>query len=227
LPTLFLALYGRVASLLSDLFGVTVEMYGFAGGAFRLWSGRKLRWVYHMPDQSTRRRGSAAAFMEGGPTPKCYIPAAMTAGRPLLVPASAEGLRLAAEAFDAFASARGIPLDVVRSVQVALDEVLSNTVHHGYRSQGKGRRIEIGFRIEDGILEVTIQDDAPAFNPLAAPVPDTTSSLAKRRERGLGILLTRRLMDEVEYARAEGRNRVTLRKRTVAGSGSRLPRETP
>lgn len=151
----------------------------------------------------------------------------MTAYRTLLVPASTEGLRLAADAFDAFASASGIPVEVVRSVQVALDEVLSNTVHHGYRHQGEGHRIQIGFQVDGRILEVTIQDDAPAFDPLAAPVADTASSLAHRPPGGLGILLTRRLMDEVEYERAEGRNRVIIRKRTGGGSPSPPPREKP
>jgi serine/threonine-protein kinase RsbW len=143
-----------------------------------------------------------------------------------LVPASAAGVRLAAEAFDAFASAGGISVEVLRSVQVALDEVLSNTVRHGYRSQGEGR-IEIGFRTFEGVLEVTIEDDAPAFDPLAATLPDTTSGLAHRPGGGLGILLTRRLMDEVEYERAQGRNRVVLRKRTGALAGSPPPRDRP
>jgi serine/threonine-protein kinase RsbW len=142
--------------------------------------------------------------------------------RTAVVPASAAGVQLAAEAFDAFAAARGIPVEVVRSVQVALDEILSNTVRHGYGGQGEGCRIEIGFEIADGILEVTIQDDAPAFDPLAAPVPDTTSGLADRPAGGLGILLTRGLMDDVEYERASGRNRVILRKRT--GGATAPPR---
>ena len=147
----------------------------------------------------------------------------MKDGRTTVVPASAAGVGLAAEAFDAFASARGIPVEVVRSVLIALDEILSNTVRHGYGSQGEGGRIEIGFEIADGILEVTIQDDAPAFDPLAAPVPDTTSGLADRPAGGLGILLTRRLMDDVEYERASGRNRVILRKRTGAATAPPRP----
>jgi serine/threonine-protein kinase RsbW len=143
----------------------------------------------------------------------------MTARRTLRVRASTEGLRLAAEAFDDFASEGGLSQDLVRSVQVALDEALSNTVRHGYRKHGgDGRHIEIRFQVDDGMLEVTIQDDAPAFDPLAAPAPDTTSGLADRPVGGLGILLTKRLMDEVRYERAEGRNRVILRKRTDAGS---------
>lgn len=143
----------------------------------------------------------------------------MSDSRTAVVPASAMGVRLAAEAFDAFAASGGIAPDVLRSVQVALDEVLSNTVQHGYRGRGEGR-IQIAFRLADGVLEVTIQDDAPPFDPLAAALPDVTAGLAQRRVGGLGILITRRLMDDVQYERAEGRNRLTLRKRTATANAS-------
>jgi serine/threonine-protein kinase RsbW len=143
--------------------------------------------------------------------------ASMKDGRTALVPASAAGVRQAAAAFDAFARQGGIPVDVVRSVQVALDEVLSNTVRHGYGDAGDRRGIQIRFQLdEDGVLEVTIEDDAPPFDPRTASVPDTTAGLAERTPGGLGLLLTRGLMDEMDYARANGRNRVTLRKRTGA-----------
>jgi serine/threonine-protein kinase RsbW len=151
----------------------------------------------------------------------------MKDGPTALVPASAAGVRLAAQAFDAFAAAGGIPDDVLRSVQISLDEVLSNTVRHGLHSHGEGRHIAIAFEIRGGIVEVTIEDDAPPFDPLAAPAPDTTAGLDQRRAGGLGILLTRRLMDEVEYERVDGRNRVVLRKRTGAGTQSPPARERP
>lgn len=150
----------------------------------------------------------------------------MAEDRTTLVPASPAGARMAAEAFDRFAIAGSLPPEVIRSVQIALDEVISNTVNHGYPSAADGR-IEIRFRMADGVLEVTIQDDAPAFDLLARPDPDTTAALADRDVGGLGILLTRGLMDDVHYERTGGRNRVTLRKRTGASSGPLLPDERP
>jgi serine/threonine-protein kinase RsbW len=122
-------------------------------------------------------------------------------------------MRRVAEDFDAYGAARGLPPEVVRAVQVALDEMLSNIVRHGYGERGEGQ-IEVSFRLDKGVLEVTIEDDAPPFDPLTAPPPDTTGDLASRPDGGLGILLTRKLMDEVEYERAGDRNRVVLRKRT-------------
>jgi serine/threonine-protein kinase RsbW len=162
-----------------------------------------------------------------GPPDTRYSPAAMR----VLVPASMVGVRAAAEAFDRFAAARGVHPDVVKSVQVALDEVLSNTVRHGHGDRAPGHLVDVRFRLVEGVVEVTISDDAPAFDPLAAPPPDTTASLPARAAGGLGILLTRKLMDEVEYARADGRNRLVLRKRNVAAqareAGAAGKREGP
>jgi serine/threonine-protein kinase RsbW len=138
----------------------------------------------------------------------------MTVRRRSFVPASPDGIRRIAEDFDAFGTAGRLPPEVVRAVQVALDEMLSNTVRHGYRNCGEGHEIEVRFQLEEGVLEVTIEDDAPPFDPLAAPLPVPTEGLPSPRAGGLGILLTRRLMDEVEYERAKDRNRVVLRKRT-------------
>lgn len=142
-----------------------------------------------------------------------------------VVPASGAGVRLAAEAFDSFAASGGIPQDVVRAVQVTLDEVLSNIVQHGLRNRGEGR-ILLAFRLAEGTVELTIEDDAPPFDPLAAALPDLTAGLGQRPIGGLGIVLTRRLMDDVQYERLDGGNRLTLRKRTAA-PGVSPPGERP
>ena len=97
--------------------------------------------------------------------------------------------------------------------QVALDEVLSNTVRCGYGSEAGEHRIEVRFHLKDQVLELAIVDDAAPFNPLDAREPDTTQPIADRPIGGLGIHVVRRLMDEVEYERKENRNCLTLRKR--------------
>ena len=138
----------------------------------------------------------------------------MEAARTLLVPASPDGLRRLAEGLDAFGASNRLPPEVVQPLQVALDEMISNTIRHGYGHGGHGHTIEVRLRLDGAFLEASIEDDAPPFDPLAAPLPDTTRDLASRPEGGLGILLTRKLMDEVESERKPGRNRVVLRKRT-------------
>ena len=116
-----------------------------------------------------------------------------------------------AAALDAFCVAERVPAEVAWRLQVALDEIVANIVSHGSLAGSRGA-LDVWFRREGTIVEVTVADDGPPFDPLARPAPDLQGSLEAREPGGLGIALVRALMDEVCYAR-EGRNRLTLRKR--------------
>lgn len=124
------------------------------------------------------------------------------------VPASVQGIRQAEAELAAFAAGSGLPLDDLWRFHVALDELISNVARHG----APGSDVGLEFRLEGRVLEVTVTDDAPAFNPLEAPPPDTSAGLEARPVGGLGIALVRGLMGEVRYDRKAGRNRVTLRR---------------
>lgn len=54
---------------------------------------------------------------------------------------------------------------------------------------------------------------------MAAPEPAMALGVEDRPIGGLGISLVRRLMDEAEYERREGRNRLRLQRRLVAIEG--------
>jgi len=134
----------------------------------------------------------------------------------LTLPGTREALRQVADAFDAFGLEHGLPEDLVHSVQIALDELVSNTVRHGYEILGTTGEIEVSFLLRSGMLELDIIDDAPAFNPLAAPEPDLSLPIEERPIGGLGLLLVRELMDRVEYERRDDKNCMKLWKRVVA-----------
>ncbi len=116
------------------------------------------------------------------------------------------------EEFDRFSSAHGIPDRVRRSIQVVLDELLSNTVRCGKVGE-RETTIEVGFRLDTESLRVEILDDGAPFNPLERENPDTTIPLEKRPVGGLGVMLVRHLVDEITYDGEGGRNRVLLGKR--------------
>ena len=59
---------------------------------------------------------------------------------------------------------------------------------------------------------ITFMDSGLPFNPLAKADPDVTLPAEKRRIGGLGIFMTKKLMDDVTYEYADGRNILTLRK---------------
>ena len=127
------------------------------------------------------------------------------------VPAAGSGVEQARAALDGFCAAHAIPPAEAWRLKVSLDEALSNVVRHG-RADPRSD-VAIGMRVAGGAVELTVSDAGPAFNPLEAPAPDRTGPLEARAPGGLGIVLVRALMDDVEYARREGRNVLTLRKR--------------
>jgi len=139
----------------------------------------------------------------------------MEASRVLTVSGTIEGIRLAAEGFDAFAKAHGLSRHVTWPFQVALDEVVSNVVHHGTRQGGGEGRIVIELHLQGDQLEMVVDDDGAPFDPLQSPEPDTSQPVQDRPVGGLGILIVRRLMDEITYDRAGGRNRLTMRRTLV------------
>jgi anti-sigma regulatory factor (Ser/Thr protein kinase) len=132
------------------------------------------------------------------------------------VAGSLSGIASAAQALAAFSSAHELSSEATWPFQVALDEVLSNIVRYGLRGGDGRREVEIDFRLEDDVFEVTIVDDGPAFNPLQAPEPDTSLPLEERPVGGLGIAIIKGLMDRVEYQRCEPHNQLVLRKRLIA-----------
>jgi serine/threonine-protein kinase RsbW len=131
------------------------------------------------------------------------------------VPATIDGVASAAAAFDAFCGRADVPARVRWRFQVALDEILSNVVRHGYRD--RAGTMTLTFAEDERGVSIEIVDSAPAFDPRQAPPPDTTSPLEARRPGGLGVTLTQSLLDELAYERRGEQNHVTLTWRRPPG----------
>lgn len=128
------------------------------------------------------------------------------------VPGTAEGVRRVLSEIESFIS-RNPELEPLRAdFGVVLDEVTSNVVNYAYGG-GSDRPIVVEARAEAGQLQVEVIDEGPPFNPLERSTPDTDQPLSERPIGGLGIHIVRELMDEVDYRRADGRNRLRFAKR--------------
>lgn len=114
---------------------------------------------------------------------------------------------------EALGAEHGLSADVVYDVQLALEEILTNVIAHGY-ADDQVHHISIRLTLGGGAVAAEIEDDGNPFNPLEAAEPDLSAGLRERRVGGLGIHFVRELMDGVEYSRARDRNRVVLKRRT-------------
>jgi serine/threonine-protein kinase RsbW len=152
----------------------------------------------------------------------------MPAGRHTHIAIGGRAVGHVADALDAFCAAEGLPEDVAWRLRVALDEIVANIVAHGAFSAHAAETragtppeeesaLDVWFHREDRLVEVTVADDGPAFDPLARPDPVVTLPLDSRQPGGLGIALVKALMDEVRYERTT-RNVLTIRKRIEPGT---------
>lgn len=112
---------------------------------------------------------------------------------------------------DSFCKRHGIPEEPHYHLNIAVEELVLNAIQHGRCSPPEGA-IGVVLRLSGAALDITITDTGTAFNPLDAPPPDLTNSLADRPVGGLGVHLVRSLMNSIEYQRAGGENRTHLRK---------------
>lgn len=121
------------------------------------------------------------------------------------------GLADLAEWVERFGAAQRLPSGVVNALNVALDEAVSNAIHHGYDAGVRGE-IAVRLRRAPDSVAAEVEDDGRPFDPLQVPAPDLSLPLDQRPIGGLGIHLIRNLMDEVSYARRDDRNVLKMAK---------------
>ncbi len=93
------------------------------------------------------------------------------------------------------------------AVVLAVNEAVANVMRHSYGGDAT-RPIRIACRVDGEMIEVRICDHGKEAEFLSREIfpPD------ELRVGGRGLFMIRALMDEIEYRREDGRNRMYLRK---------------
>jgi serine/threonine-protein kinase RsbW len=108
----------------------------------------------------------------------------------------------------------GADSNSIQDMFLAVTELVTNTIEHGYRDQTGG--IEIEVERQAGRLIIRLRDQAVPFDPTVVPAPDVTLPLDERPLGGLGIYLSKKVMDEVQYRITDSGNELTLIKKIAA-----------
>jgi anti-sigma regulatory factor (Ser/Thr protein kinase) len=111
-----------------------------------------------------------------------------------------------------FCTERGLPSEIEGDLSLALEEIVINVIRYAHPEGGK-HEIKVGLSLEADYVVATVEDDGIPFNPIEAPEPDMDRPIKERPIGGLGIHLVKHFMDQLEYRRNGGRNRLVLRKR--------------
>jgi anti-sigma regulatory factor (Ser/Thr protein kinase) len=75
-------------------------------------------------------------------------------------------------------------------------------------------------KVDDNILIVSIEDDGMPFNPLEKKAMEMPADVMSAEIGGLGIHITRELMDKICYERKRGKNKLTINKIIQANGAS-------
>ena len=93
-----------------------------------------------------------------------------------------------------FCDAQAVPSAVLNAFQVALDDVLTNIIDYS-APNAPVSTIRAHVSVMPDGLQVTVEDDGIAFDPLSAAEPNLDLDLDDRPIGGLGIHLVKTLMD--------------------------------
>lgn len=96
------------------------------------------------------------------------------------------------------------PKDLM-GLQLVLEELVTNVINHGY-ADGQPHTFTVSLSLEGRQVTAVIDDDAPAFDPLARAEVDTTLPLDQRPIGGLGVHLVKKLTQRAHYERRNGHN---------------------
>ena len=135
--------------------------------------------------------------------------------RRLRVPADLERLADVRRLVREGATDAGAPPGVVEDLVQAVDEAATNAITHGYA--GRAGWLEVALAVTGTDLVVTVEDEAPVFDPTSRPEPDMSVSPRVRGPHGMGIHLMRLATDAIAHRpRDGGGNILTLTRSLVA-----------
>jgi serine/threonine-protein kinase RsbW len=114
----------------------------------------------------------------------------------LTIPMLPDQELVAAMAADQIAQNLGFERKAAEQIRMAVIEACINASEH---SQSSDRRIHLNFLCDQDKLLIMVRDFGCGFNPMDVKEPNIREKLKAIRRRGWGLMLMRRLMDEVEF----------------------------
>ena len=104
----------------------------------------------------------------------------------------------------------GLSEDATYRLALAVDEIATNIITHGYEEQGLSGEIGVSIERTDQRLTVALEDTGAAYDPRARILPtaeDLELPLEDREIGGLGIFLALQGVDSFDYQRSGNVNR--------------------
>jgi len=102
---------------------------------------------------------------------------------------------------------------IITQFNLVVEELFVNVASYAYKDKENGKcKITIDYNQDKQEVKLSMEDNGIKFNPLEKEEPDTTLSAEDRPIGGLGILLVKKNMDNIEYKYEDNKNILILSK---------------
>lgn len=131
----------------------------------------------------------------------------------MTIAAKTESLDMVNDFVEEKLAAYDCPMRTMLQIRLAIEEIFVNIASYAYApAEGEA---EVRCEVMEDPLRVVIQflDGGKPFDPLAQEDADTSEEALMSREGGLGILLVKTTMDDVQYSYEDGKNILTIMKK--------------
>ena len=126
---------------------------------------------------------------------------------PLTVPGTLESLNAIAEFVIKAAELACLDQKTTYKLRLAVDEIATNIIQHGYAAVGLTGEINCYAEIADSHLTITLKDWGLAYNPAKySQINNLQHPLTQRPIGGLGIYLAMNNVDDFRYERVDDHN---------------------
>jgi serine/threonine-protein kinase RsbW len=108
----------------------------------------------------------------------------------------------------ASANAAGLDKKTCYRLRLAVDEIATNIIVHGYEEAGREGEVVCQATLAEECLTITLEDTGEHYDPTKQALPDDMDlPLEQRQIGGLGVYLTIQGVDKFTYERVGNRNR--------------------
>ena len=104
------------------------------------------------------------------------------------------------------------PIKQQTQIGVAVEEIFVNIASYAYHPEKGTATVRVEVTEEPVTVTITFIDHGIPYDPLSKQDPDVTLPADAREIGGLGIFMTKKLMDDVAYEYRDGKNILTLKK---------------
>ena len=132
--------------------------------------------------------------------------------RELEIPALVEKLSEVQDFIGEFLEENDCSMKARMAIDVCVEEIFVNIAHYAYAPETGEAKVRVEVSDDPPEAAITFIDSGRPFDPLSKEDPDVTLSAEERDIGGLGIYMTKKMMDDVSYEYKDGCNILLIKK---------------